>query len=72
MISRAERFRRWVVVICYGLTGAIFWGGAVAIAVRYIFNIEPEVAIFFIGLPVALLTAIYIIPKLPRLLRFDG
>ena len=71
MVTRSGRIRRWIVVICYGVAGAIFWGGVVAIAARYIFGIDQRSATLFVGLPISLLIAVYLIPRLPRALNFD-
>ena len=68
--NRIEQFRQWVVIICYTLTASIFYGAVAACLVRYVFEVEPLLAVVFVGIPVGAAFATYMLPKMRKWLGF--
>lgn len=68
--KRLEKVRQWIVVICFALAASIFWGAIAAAAVRYALDIDAGRALLVVGCPVALLMAVYLAPKLRRIMGF--
>jgi hypothetical protein len=69
-VNRTEQFRQWIVIIGYTLTASIFWGTVAAGLVRYIFEVEPGYALIFVGIPIGAAIAVYMLPKMRKLLGF--
>jgi hypothetical protein len=63
--------RKWITVSC----GAIFTGGCygtvAAILVMYSLDVSENDALLYVGLPVAIIGAVYMWPRLPKILGFD-
>jgi hypothetical protein len=68
--DRIEQFRQWLVIICYTLTAAIFYGFVAACLVQYVLKVEEVHALAFVGIPVGAAFAAYMLPKMRKWLGF--
>ena len=65
-----EVIRQWVVVICITTTASIFHGAVVAGIIRYAFDMEPGAHMFWYAAPVSLICAVYLFPRMWKVLGF--
>lgn len=63
--------RKWISVTCIASFTGGFYGVVAAILVKYSLHVSENDALLYVGLPVALLGAVFMWPKLPKLLGFD-
>jgi hypothetical protein len=61
---------QWIGVICITAGASMFWGAVAAGIVRFAFDIEPGRVLLMVGLPFALIVAIYLFPRLWGILGF--
>jgi hypothetical protein len=62
--------REWVAVTASAIGAGGAWGALAAIAARVLTPISEVASLLFIGLPVGLLVAAWLWPKLPKILGF--
>lgn len=63
--------RKWVAVTCIAVFTGGFYGAVSAILVKYGLDVSENSALLYAGLPVAVLGAAFMWPRLPKLLGFD-
>ena len=63
--------RKWIAVTCIAFSTGGFYGTVAAILVKYGLHVSENDAMLYAGLPVALLGAAFMWPRLPKLLGFD-
>lgn len=63
--------RKWVTVACGAFFTGGFYGTVAAILVMHAFNVSEKDALLYVGLPVAVLVAAFMWPRLPKILGFD-
>ena len=71
-VARVFNFvRKWVSVTCIAFSTGGFYGIVAAILVKYGLHVSENDALLYAGLPVALLGAAFMWPRLPKILGFD-
>jgi hypothetical protein len=63
--------RRALTVTTLALSAGGFWGYLAAVGAKLALDLTEEQALLYVGLPVALMLAVWLWPKLPRALGFD-
>jgi hypothetical protein len=64
--------RKWGSVICGAFFTGGFWGTVAATIAQYGLHISEMESTLYVGLPVAVLMAVFMWPKLPKILGFNG
>ncbi|MCQ8895615.1 hypothetical protein NQT62_04055 [Limnobacter humi] len=62
--------RKWTAVTCIAIGTGIFYGAVAAILVKFGLRVSENEALLYAGLPVAVVVAILIWPRLPKILGF--
>jgi hypothetical protein len=65
-----ELIGQWVAVTSITMGASMFWGAVVAGVIRVSFGIEPGRVLLMVGLPVALMVAAYLFPRLWGILGY--
>lgn len=63
--------RRHVSVVASAISLGIAWGMLAAAGGRFLFGLQEEQSLLFVGLPFGLLVVVLMWKRLPRILGFD-
>lgn len=70
--STFQFIRKWFSVFCITFATGGFWGTVAATIAQYGLHISEMESTLYVGLPVAVLMAVFMWPRLPKILGFDG
>ena len=62
--------RRALTVTALSLSAGGFWGYLAAVGAKFVLDLTEEQALLYVGIPVALMLAVWLWPKLPSALGF--
>ena len=68
--NRHRSLREWISVVASALGAGGFWGLVAAVGARALTPISEVSSLLFVALPVGVLVAVWLWPKLPKILGF--